>query len=375
MGAKVMLAVAGAGKTYHICHTINPGKRNLILAFTHENINNIRKELIDAYGEIPKLTYIMTFDSFLFRCFIRPYEPSIGEFFDIMGFRSNGITMKEPPAQTLKVGNRYIANHRYYSKDKIEHYITGNKQYYCSRLSELIMYVSKGKGAFMKRVIKRLNMFFDQILIDEFQDFRKYDYDVLIEMSKSLHDVILVGDYYQHSVSATNNSGKPFKKGKDEISYTSFVTELRDLKFCVDDTTLKKSRRCSDNLCSLVRRKLGINIESSGINVGDVIWITKNEIENVLDNSSVVKLVCKEAGKYTFNAMNWSYSKGNTVSEACVILTHAFDDMDKEEFSTARISNITINKLYVALTRSSGNLFLIKKTDFDQYKERYTRRI
>ena len=94
-----------------------------------------------------------------------------------------------------------------------------------------------------------------------------------------------------------------------------------------------------------------------------------------MDNSSVVKLVCKEAGKYTFNAMNWSYSKGNTVSEACVILTHAFDDMDKEEFSTARISNITINKLYVALTRSSGNLFLIKKTDFDQYKERYTRRI
>ena len=239
MGAKVMLAVAGAGKTYHICHTINPGKRNLILAFTHENINNIRKELIDAYGEIPKLTYIMTFDSFLFRCFIRPYEPSIGEFFDIMGFRSNGVTMKEPPAQTLKVGNRYIANPRYYSKDKIEHYITGNKQYYCSRLSELIMYVSKGNVAFMKRVIKRLNMFFDQILIDEFQDFRKYDYDVLIEMSKSLHDVILVGDYYQHSVSATNNSGKPFKKGKDEISYTSFVTELRDLKFCVDDTTLK----------------------------------------------------------------------------------------------------------------------------------------
>ena len=45
MAKRVILAVAGAGKTYHICHTIDPTKRNLILAFTHENIFNIQKEL------------------------------------------------------------------------------------------------------------------------------------------------------------------------------------------------------------------------------------------------------------------------------------------------------------------------------------------
>ena len=37
MAKKVILAVAGAGKTYYICHKIDPAKRNLILAFTHEN--------------------------------------------------------------------------------------------------------------------------------------------------------------------------------------------------------------------------------------------------------------------------------------------------------------------------------------------------
>ena len=36
MAKKVILAVAGAGKTYYICHKIDPAKRNLILAFTHE---------------------------------------------------------------------------------------------------------------------------------------------------------------------------------------------------------------------------------------------------------------------------------------------------------------------------------------------------
>ena len=63
MAKKVILAVAGAGKTYHICHNFDENKRNLILAFTHENINNINRELFDAHGRIPKNTTISTFDS------------------------------------------------------------------------------------------------------------------------------------------------------------------------------------------------------------------------------------------------------------------------------------------------------------------------
>ena len=49
MGKQVILAVAGAGKTYHICHKIDPIKRNLILAYTNENIYNIKKELCHKY--------------------------------------------------------------------------------------------------------------------------------------------------------------------------------------------------------------------------------------------------------------------------------------------------------------------------------------
>lgn len=66
MAKRVILAVAGAGKTYHICHEIDPQKRNLILAFTHENIHNIQKELYDAYKCMPELTTVATFDSFVY---------------------------------------------------------------------------------------------------------------------------------------------------------------------------------------------------------------------------------------------------------------------------------------------------------------------
>lgn len=61
MAKKVMLAVAGAGKTYYICHKIDFRKKNLIIAYTHENIHNIKKELCDAF-------YVRSFGYALFYC-------------------------------------------------------------------------------------------------------------------------------------------------------------------------------------------------------------------------------------------------------------------------------------------------------------------
>lgn len=92
MDKRVILAVAGSGKTYHICNKLNPQKKNLILAFTHENINNILSELVKAYGEIPTLTSVMTFDAFKNRFLLKPYENSILLNFDDNLIRGKGIT-------------------------------------------------------------------------------------------------------------------------------------------------------------------------------------------------------------------------------------------------------------------------------------------
>ena len=138
MAKRVILAVAGAGKTYHICHSIDPNKKNLILGFTHENIHNIMDELIDAYGRVPELTTVMTFDSFVYRYLVCPYEPTIGEYFGKPEFVSTGITTIDPPPQRLIKNGRPVPNPYYVSKDKLEHYITSNGQYYCAILSELM---------------------------------------------------------------------------------------------------------------------------------------------------------------------------------------------------------------------------------------------
>lgn len=119
----------------------------------------------------------------------------------------------------------------------------------------------------------------------------------------------------RHSVSATNNSGKPFKKKSGDVGYSEFISELQSAGFYVDTTTLNKSRRCSAEVCDYVSKKLGINISSCDEHEGSVIWVDDLATE-ILDNGQIVKLVFKEADKYSFQALNWSYSKGDTVNAA-----------------------------------------------------------
>ena len=83
------------------------------------------------------------------------------------------------------------------------------------------------------------------------------------------------------------------------------------------------------------------------------------------------KEVFRGAGKYSFPALNWSYSKGDTVDSACVILTDELDNLDSDKFDPDRIRPSTLNKLYVAMTRSRGDLYLMKASTFKAIRDSY----
>lgn len=159
----------------------------------------------------------------------------------------------------------------YRKKDKLTHYVTKKHQYYCATLSELALQIKEGRESLIKRAVARLNMFYDSVLIDEFQDFREFDYELIMKLAKHLNDVLLVGDYYQHFVSARNNTGKPFRTPKGDVSYADFVESVLKSGFEVDTTTLSKSRRCSADVCNYVSNKLEIGITSTGDHTGQVI--------------------------------------------------------------------------------------------------------
>lgn len=370
MAKRIVLAVAGAGKTFNICQCVDREKKNLILAYTNENIHNINHELVSKFGTIPELTNVMTFDSFIYRYVLCPYEPTILQAFDEEDFNRKGITTRKSPQATFMKNGRRVINKKYQTKDKLGHYeIQGF--YYCENIAELIMTVKTGKEKLISKVADTINTFYDQVCIDEFQDFREYDYEVIVALAKKINNITLVGDFYQHSVSGQNNSGKPFKKGKNEVTYDEFLENLKKERFDIDHTSFDSSRRCPEEVCNFVNEKLKINITAKNTHQGEVCWIKEDEIERILDDNKIMKLLWMDAKQYSFNSLNWSYSKGDTFANVCVILTDTFAELDSDTFDISKISQITRNKLYVALTRTKGNLYLVKKKVFDGVKEKY----
>lgn len=373
MDKRVILAVAGAGKTHYLCHNLNPNKKNLILAFTHSNIFNIKRELINAYKGIPELTTIMTFDSFVYRYMICPYEPTILRYFHKSDFKTHNVTLKSPPVKVKKISGKYIPNPLYKRKNQFEHYVNKNGQYYCATMSELLLYVKEGKNPILKRITENINKFYDQIMIDEFQDFRNYDFEIVQYLIQSTDNIVLVGDYYQHSVSAVNNSGKPFDKTCK--TYSDFKNLLSNLNVSVDDTTLIKSRRCSKNICNYVKDKLKIDIYAYDDRLKGQVIIVEDNVDEILSNNQIVKLIYEKSKIYTFNAINWSYSKGDTLDDVCLILTKTLDSLVNDDFDLNKISEIMRNKLYVAMTRTRGNLYILQSKIFNQVSENYKKSI
>lgn len=360
MDKRVILAVAGSGKTYTICNQIDIRKRNLIIAYTNQNIKNIYTELMKKFGCIPNDTVVMTFHSFVYKYLIRPFDRSIGEFYGINDFCSNGVTIVSPPEPSLFISGIRRKN-KYYNKDNtLEHY-QKNRKYYSDYLSKLIIKTNNKEYSLLKDCCENVNKFFDNIYVDEMQDFRENNWKLLCEIISRVNNILLVGDYYQHSVSGVNNSGIPFVNKKHNLSYDEYVKYLHDLNLVVDDQLLIKSRRCSKDVCTFIEKKLNIKIESLNINTGKIIFLTdSSDISKVLSNDSIIKLVWEKANKYDFNAMTWGYSKGDTYDNTCIILTDVYSNLEDDDFINSQ-GNISTNKLYVALSRSSGNVYIIKR--------------
>lgn len=211
MDKRVILAVAGSGKTYTLCSEIDISKRNLIIAFTNQNIKNINKTLLEIFGCVPNNTIVMTFHSFIYKYLIRLFDRSIGEYYGINDFVSKGVTIETPPKSSLLIDGVWRKNKYYIEDDKFGHYIKNGK-YYSDHLSKLILKTNNRNYSLLNDCCENINKFFDKIYIDEMQDFRENNWKLLCKIIKRVNNILLVGDYNQHSVSGANNSGIPFVK-------------------------------------------------------------------------------------------------------------------------------------------------------------------
>ena len=65
----------------------------------------------------------------------------------------------------------------------------------------------------------------------------------------------------------------------------------------------------------------------------------------------------------------------DTFGDVCVILTDTLSTLNSENFDPKKISVITRNKLYVAMTRPCKNLYLLPMSIFHPLKEKYIKQL
>jgi DNA helicase II / ATP-dependent DNA helicase PcrA len=333
MDKRVIFAVAGSGKTTRIVEELGCGDRRcLVITYTEENARNLRGKILDRYGVMPPGVSVQTYFAFLYSFCYRPVE----------GLRSTsrGLSLSEPPE-----AGRFSQQQDGYFRDK------AGRPYY-GRLAKLLIV-----RQMVQEVRERIEKFYDLVCVDEVQDFAGNDFNLLIELTAVKASMLLVGDFWQHTYDTSRDGVVNKNLHKD---FDTYAKRFRKAGVEVDTGSLSRSRRCSRAVCDFISARLGIPIETLSEYPAEVKLVEDPAVVDALwRRDEVVKLFWSEHARYGCRSQNWGASKGEDhYNEVCVILTGTVLQAYKKN-TLAQMTAEPRNKLYVALSRSRGNVFLI----------------
>ena len=342
MDKRVIFAVAGAGKTTHIINSLSKKKRALIITYTENNFNHLRDKVIQKFGYIPENITIQKYFTFLYSFCYNPFFRYV--------IKASGINWDHPPISTLKI-----------KRNSIKFYLDDYSRLYHNRIAKLVTF---NNG--VKDIINRLEKYFDELYVDEVQDFGGHDFNLLKEICMASIKINLVGDFYQHTFD-TSRDGNTNKNLY--IDFSKYKKHFEKIGISIDTETLSKSYRCPPSVCNFIKDKLRIEIESNIFTEHSVEYISDTKtIENIFYNDKIVKLFYQENQKYPCFSNNWGASKGlDSYHDVCISLyPQALKSFCKNDFSTLVASSR--NKLYVACTRTNGNLFFVSESELKKFQ-------
>lgn len=333
MDKRIVFAVAGSGKTRLIVDSLSLEKSALIVTYTIDNTLNLESRIRMKFGCLPPNIHLMTLFSFLHGFCFRPTLSYL--------MRTNSICFDAPAyGQVTPDTERY------------GHYRSKSGLIYSNRISKAILKFGKVEG-----VKNRLCKYFDEFYVDEVQDFSANDFNLLIELCSADINILMVGDFYQHTYDSSKDGN--IRKSLHK-NYDSYVKTFRETGLVVDTQSLVKSYRCSPSVCDFVSNKLGINMESNRSDQVAVEMVDSQErAAQLMEDSSIIKLFYSESKKYSCYGKNWGKSKGeDDYQDVAVVLTAgAHKELGKN--GAIKLPASTLSKLYVACTRANGNLYLV----------------
>lgn len=331
---RLILAVAGSGKTRYLIDNLNLDKRFLVVTYTNTSLELIKMRIIKKFGYLPNNIKTLTYFEFIYGFCIKPFV--------LFKYRLKGIYWDETPEFTSQLR---ITN--------LSRYLTRSRYLYHNRLAKFIEYEN-----IVDEVSKRLEKFYDYFFYDEFQDLGGHDFNFMMLLSQSNINFLFVGDFFQHTY-VTSYDGNVNGTLYSELNAYCKKVELNKIE--VDTKTLGNSHRCSPTICSFISQNLGITIDSNRNDQTSITKIDDRETAlNIIQDNSIIKLVYDKSNEKDYLAKNWGECKGeDDYNDTCIILNKTTAKIfSKNKFN--ELKPRTKNKLYVALTRTRGNCYLIE---------------
>lgn len=334
-----MLSVAGSGKTSEILDRLSSDRRSLILTYTENNFRNIESRIIQKFGGMPEGIRLFTYFNFLYSFCYRPFlsrsHPANGYFWDL------------PPHATSRFK---LTNLRRFQE-------VGGRLYH-NRLAKLLEVQN-----IWPLVNARIEKYFDNLFVDEVQDFAGHDFNLLMSVVQSNVEMLFVGDYFQHTFDTSRDGSVNANLHKDLKKYTE---RLSSSGLEVDSLSLINSYRCSPTVCAFVSKELGIKMESHRADPTEIMVVNDQaKVQELIEKEELVKLFYQKHGQYLCNSRNWGATKGDDQFEdVCVVLNKT----THKRFLAGDLAQLvpsTKNKLYVACTRARGNIFFVPESVLD----------
>lgn len=340
MDKTVTFAVAGSGKTRSIVDQIDPSRRSLVLTYTTNTEADLRRRIEERLGEHSAAVTVDTYFSFLNRFCYKPFLQT--------EMRSRGISFSTPTEESRGVP---LSN-------KLR-YMHGDRIYHC-RMAKLLE-----ETGYLPALRDRLDRYYDDVYIDEVQDFGGYDFDFLLKISRAQARFRLVGDFYQHTFSTSHDGSINKSLHKD---YDTYRQRFAKAGFQVDTSTLKGSHRCGPAICNHIVNTLGIQITAEGKSTACVEVVESQvEADRLHSAPATVKLFREQHWLYGCHSHNWGSCKGlDHYQDVCVVLNPASWTLFTQG-KLAQAKPITRNKLYVAFSRARGNLYIAPEKLFKKH--------
>lgn len=341
---KLFVAGAGTGKTTMLLNLAIDRHRThrvLYLTYTDANAREFKTSVSTRMGCVPPNITIMTWFSFLLNHGVRPF-PACGFIHRIDGMLFNEREPRHPRGIT---------------RGQEKYYCPTDGMVYRTSLADLAALCDEQWGG---EVTDRVCSIYGTILVDEGQDFAGYDYDLMLSLMNKSDEMIIVGDPRQQ----TYRTGS---KAKNKNFANIFDFFQKRSNFSIDTSTLRFTHRCSADVMGLANKLYSSLPEVLPSEQrrqdprGKVVQVKKDDFESwyLAREEQVTALVWNKSIRVPVGCrtLTMGNSKGLTLGDVAIFLTAGMKQWIKDD--SFELPDMTRAKLYVAITRARGDLYLV----------------